>query len=62
MNYKEDLEVLRRADFTEEEIKRLSQSRRDHPRGEEDQPSADYHRLAFVRWLVATGRLSDQLA
>ena len=22
----------------------------------------DYQRLAFVRWLVATGRLSDQIA
>ncbi len=35
MNYKENLEVLRREGFTEEEMKRLSQLRRDYATLEE---------------------------
>lgn len=61
-DYKEDLEVLRQGGFTEEEMKRLSQLRRDYAKLEECRTSAEYNRLAFVRWLVATGKLSDQLA
>jgi len=62
MNYKEDFEALRRGGFTEEGIQRLSQLRRDHIKLEEHRTSEEYQRLAFVRWLVASGRLSDQLA
>ncbi len=62
MNYKEDLALLRRDGFTEEEMRRLSQLRRDHARLEGCWTAAEYNRLAFVRWLVATGKLSDQLA
>jgi hypothetical protein len=62
MNYKEDFEALRRRGFTEEGIQRLSQLRRDHIKSEEHRTSEEYQRLAFVRWLVASGRLSDQLA
>ncbi len=58
--YKEDLEVLRRDGFTDEEIQRLSQLRRDHTKLEECRTAEEYQRLAFVRWLVATGKLSDQ--
>ncbi len=61
-NYKEDLEVLHRDGFTEEEIQRLCQLRRDHAKLEERRTVEEYNRLAFVRWLVATGKLSDQLA
>jgi len=61
-DYKADLEVLRRDGFTEEEMKRLSQLRRDYANLEECRTAAEYNRLAFVRWLVATGKLSDQLA
>jgi hypothetical protein len=61
MNYKEDFEALRRGGFTEEGIQRLSQLRRDHIKSEEHRTSEEYQRLAFVRWLVASGRLSDQL-
>jgi len=62
MNYKEDFEALRRRGFTEEGIQRLSQLRKDHIKLEERRTSEEYQRLAFVRWLVASGRLSDQLA
>ena len=62
MNYKEDSEVLRQGGFTENEIQRLSQLRRDRTELEMSATSIEYQRLAFVRWLVASGRLSDQLA
>ena len=61
MNYKEGFEALRRRGFTEEGIQRLSQLRKDHIKLEERRTSEEYQRLAFVRWLVASGRLSDQL-
>ena len=62
LNYKEDFEALRRGGFTENEIQQLTQLRRDRTELEMSQTSAEYRRLAFVRWLVATGKLSDQLA
>ena len=40
----------------------LTQLRRDRTELELSRTSAEYQRLAFVRWLVATGKLSDQLA
>lgn len=61
-NYLQDLEILHREGFTEEEVRRLIQLRRDYTELEMYRDSAEYHRLAFVRWLVATGKLSDQLA
>ena len=62
MNYKEDFEALRRGGFTEHEIQQLIQLRRNQTELEMSQTSAEYRRLAFVRWLVATGKLSDQIA
>ena len=61
MNYKEDSEVLRQGGFTENEIQRLSQLRRDRAELEDYLTSAEYQRLVFVRWLVTTGKLSEQL-
>jgi hypothetical protein len=62
MNCKEDSEVLRQVGFTEKEIERLKQLRRDYTEVERQQSSVEYRRLAFIRWLVTTGKLSDQLA
>lgn len=62
MNCKEDSEVLRQVGFTEEEIERLKRLRRDCTQFERQQSSVEYRRLAFIRWLVTTGKLSDQLA
>ena len=59
---KEDFEALRQGGFTENEIERLTQLRRDRTELELSRTSAEYQRLAFVRWLVATGKLSDHLA
>jgi hypothetical protein len=62
MNCKEDCEVLRQVGFTEEEIERLKKLRRDYTEVERQHSSVEYRRLAFLRWLVTTGKLSDQLA
>src|SRR5947209_2142435 len=62
LNYKEDFEALRRGGFTEHEIEQLTQLRRDRTELELSRTSEEYHRLAFVRWLVATGKLSDHFA
>jgi len=62
LNYKEDFEALRRGGFTEHEIEQLTQLRRARTELEISRTSEEYHRLAFVRWLVATGKLSDHFA
>ena len=62
MNYQEDFEGLRRGGFTEHEIEQLTQLRRAQTELELSRTSEEYHRLAFVRWLVATGKLSDHFA
>ncbi len=56
------VDVLRRAGFTVSQIDRLSQLRRAYATSESDLTPLDYARLRFVRWLVTTGRLSDQIA
>ncbi len=57
MNDEEALELLRRAGFTVSQINRLMQLRRDYRASE----PLDSARLQFIRWLVRTGRLTDQL-
>jgi hypothetical protein len=58
---KGDLEKLRKEGFTEQAIARLYQLRRTYGRDEMDQAPLDKRRLEFARWLVATGRLTDQI-
>jgi len=63
MNYTdtESHEILRRQGFSEREIDKLLKLRRDPTRrGMLDRP-LDYRHLEFVRWLVATGRLTDRI-
>ncbi len=62
MNYKEGLEALYRAGFTTTDIERLAHFRRAYIAHEQDQAPADLARLRFIRWPVANGRLTDQLA
>ena len=54
--------MLRQVGFTEEEIERLNQLRRAYTELELQQSSVEYRRLAFIRWLVTAGKLSEQLA
>ena len=62
MNYKEGLAALYRAGFTTVEITRLAELRRAYLSCELDQAPADLARLRFIRWLVANGKLTDQIA
>jgi len=43
-------------------MKRLSQLRKEHHEKERLQAIAEHRRLEFVRWLVTTGKLSEQVA
>ncbi len=60
LDYKEALEMLRKAGLTASEISRLERFRRKYAASEIDQAPIDQHRLEFVRWLVATHRLTEQ--
>jgi hypothetical protein len=62
MDNKDALDMLRRAGFTAKEIDRLSELRRDRVGNTLDRAPAEQRRLEFIRWLVATGRLTDYIA
>ncbi len=62
MDYKGALDLLHRAGFSPAEVERLVRLRRAYARNELDWAPADLRRLEFVRWLVATGRLTDYIA
>ncbi len=61
MGYKEDREILRKAGLTEAEMNRLSKLRRNLAEDGKYQELVDYRRLQFVRWLVNTGKLTEQV-
>jgi hypothetical protein len=62
MDYKDALDMLRRAGFTAKEIDRLRKLRRDRVGNTVDRAPADQRRLEFIRWLVTTGRLTDYIS
>lgn len=62
MTYKERLEDLSKAGCTAIEIERLTYFRRTYRKNEQDQACVDLAHLRFIRWLVANGRLTDQIA
>ncbi len=62
MASKDDREILRKGGFAEGEVMRLNLLRQHHAEREKLQAMADHRRLEFVRWLVTTGKLSDQIA
>jgi len=61
MGHKEDLQILRKAGFTEAQMNRLSKLRRNLAEEGKYQELIDYRRLQFARWLVATGKLTEQI-
>ena len=61
MGYKEDREILRKAGLTEAQLNRLSKLRRNLAEEGKYQELIDYRRLQFVRWLVTTGKLNEQV-
>jgi hypothetical protein len=62
MDRKEDRDLLRKGGFAEHEMKQLSKLRKDYSEKEKQLATADHRRLEFVRWLVNTGKLSEQIA
>jgi hypothetical protein len=62
MDRKDDREILRKGGFAEIEMKRLAKLRHEHLERGRLQAIADRRRLEFVRWLVTTGKLTDQIA
>ncbi len=62
MDRKEDREILRKGGFAEVEMNQLSRLRKDYNERERRQEAANHRRLEFIRWLVTTGKLTDQIA
>lgn len=62
MDRKEDREMLRRVGFAEAEVMRLSKLRREYAERQKLKAMAHRRRLEFARWLVTTGKITDQLA
>jgi hypothetical protein len=58
MNSKENLDILYEAGLSHTAIERLRKFRREHI----EKDAVEQRRLAFVRWLVTTGRLSDSFS
>jgi hypothetical protein len=61
MGHKEDREILRKAGITEAQMNRLSKLRRNLAEEGKYQELIDYRRLQFARWLVTTGKLTEQV-
>ncbi len=57
---KEDLEALHRWGFTVRQICILYSLRETYGQDRMDQPDLDIRRLEFARYLVETGRLTDE--
>ncbi len=62
MDRKEERDIVRRGSLSEGEIKRLSQLRRVHRERMKLMELEEHRRLEFIRWLVDTGKLTDQIA
>ncbi len=43
-------------------MNRLSRLRKEHNERERQQAIAEHRRFEFIRWLVSTGKLTDQIA
>ena len=59
---KEDRELLRKNGFDEAEVNRLSRLRKDYNEQERRETLAERRRFEFIRWLISTGKLTDQVA
>jgi hypothetical protein len=62
MDRKEERDIMRRGSLSEGEMKRLSHLRRVHREKIKLMELEQHRRLEFVRWLVDTGKLTDQIA
>ena len=62
MDRKEDRELLRKSGFAEDEVIQLSKLRKHYSEKEVQQAAITHRRLEFIRWLVNTGKLTEQIA
>jgi hypothetical protein len=62
MERREDRELLRRSGFAENEVMRLSKLRARYAEQERLVALEGRRRMEFVRWLVNTGKLTEQTA
>jgi hypothetical protein len=62
MDHSEDREILRKSGFAENEVIQLSKLRTDYNEREKHRAMLAHRRLEFIRWLVSTGKLTDQIA
>jgi hypothetical protein len=62
MDRKEERDILRKGGLSEGEMKSLSQLRRVHRERIKLIELEEHRRLEFIRWLVNTGKLTDQIA
>ncbi|GHO42919.1 hypothetical protein [Ktedonospora formicarum] len=62
MDRKEDRDILRKGGFAENEVVQLSKLRAYYAEKERQRAAIANRRLEFIRWLVANGKLSDQIA
>lgn len=62
MDSKEERDIMRKGSLSEGEMKRLSQLRRVHRERLKLKEVEEHRRLEFIRWLVNTGKLTDQVA
>ena len=62
MDRKEERDIMRKGSLSEGEMKRLSQLRRVYRERMKLLEIEEHRRLEFIRWLVNTGKLTDQIA
>jgi hypothetical protein len=62
MDRKEERDIVRKGSLSEGEMKLLSQLRRVHRERMKLMELEEHRRLEFIRWLVDTGKLTDQIA
>ena len=61
MERKEERDIMRKGSLSEGEMKRLSQLRKVHRERLKLKEVEENRRLEFIRWLVHTGKLTDQV-
>ncbi len=62
MDRKEERDIVRRGSLSEGEMKLLSQLRRVHRERKKLEELEQHRRLEFIRYLVISGKLTDQIA
>ena len=62
MDRNDDRDILHKGGFAEHEVIQLRKIRKDYTEQQKHQSLIARRRLEFIRWLVLTGRLTDQIA